>query len=65
MAREIRLKNDILHVAGKDIKIIVGQHLERKAALSTIEQRHMLGMSEVMQVTPNKVNVNEVVNAAY
>jgi hypothetical protein len=43
MAREIRLKNDILHHAGKDIKTIVGQHLERKASLETIEQRHMLG----------------------
>src|SRR4051812_49210214 len=38
MAREIRLKNDILNMAGKDIKTIVGQHLERKAALDTIEQ---------------------------
>ena len=47
MAREIRLKNDILNMAGKDIKTIVGQHLERKAALDTIEQRHMLGMSGV------------------
>ncbi len=47
MAREIRLKNDILHMAGKDIKTLVGQHLERKAALDTIEQRHMLGMSGV------------------
>ncbi len=43
MAREIRLKNDILNLAGKDIKMIVGQHLERKAALETIEQRHLLG----------------------
>lgn len=43
MAREMRLKNDILHHAGKDIKTIVGQHLERKAALDTIEQRHLLG----------------------
>ncbi len=49
MAREIRLKNEILHMAGKDIKTIVGQHLERKAALDTIEQRHMLGMSGISQ----------------
>ncbi len=52
MAREIRLKNDILNMAGKDIKTIVGQHLERKAALDTIEQRHMLGMSGV---SPNNI----------
>jgi hypothetical protein len=66
MAREIRLKNDILHVAGKDIKTIVGQHLERRAALRTIEQRHMLGMSGINHVpSPAKVAVNEVVNAGY
>lgn len=64
MAREIRLKNDILHQAGKDIKVMVGQHLERKAAIDTIEQRHMLGMSEV-KVPAAKVKATEVVNAAY
>jgi len=47
LAREMRLKNDILHMAGKDIKTIVGQHLERKAMLDTIEQRHMLGLSGI------------------
>jgi hypothetical protein len=47
VAREMRLKNEILYVAGKDIKTIVGQHLHRKAALDTIEQRHMLGLSGI------------------
>ena len=65
MAREIRLKNDILHVAGKDIKTIVGQHLERKAALDTIEQRHMLGMSGISIPVKGRANVNEVLNPAY
>lgn len=51
MSREIRLKNDILHMAGRDVKAIVGQHLERKAALKTIEQRHLLGLSGVTPVT--------------
>ncbi len=73
MAREIRLKNDILNIAGKDIKTIVGQHLERKAALDTIEQRHLLGMSGVsQQMNPvqnisqtHSVNVNEVMNPGF
>lgn len=68
MAREIRLKNDILHLAGKDIKTIVGQHLERKAALDTIEQRHMLGMSGVNPVKKSiaeKIPVTERVNTGY
>jgi hypothetical protein len=57
MAREMRLKNDILHHAGKDIKTIVGQHLERKAALDTIEQRHMLGLSGVSMQPPKESNI--------
>jgi branched-subunit amino acid transport protein AzlD len=36
----IRQKNDILHMAGSRIKTIVGQHLQRKAAIEAIEQRH-------------------------
>lgn len=57
MSREMRLKNDILHHAGKDIKTIVGQHLERKAALDTIEQRHMLGLSGVSTQPAKESNV--------
>ena len=76
MAREIRLKNDILHVAGKDIKTIIGQHLERKAAHDTIEQRHMLGLSGISlpagqagvsgtNTAKPKPQVHEVSNPAY
>lgn len=36
----IRKKNNILQLAGKHIKTIVGQHLKRRAAIDTIEQRH-------------------------
>lgn len=39
MAR-IRQKNDILSMTGSRIKTIVGQHLQRKAAIEAIEQRH-------------------------
>ena len=66
MAREIRLKNDILHMAGKDIKTIIGQHLERKAAHDTIEQRHMLGVSGIsLPAEKQKPRVTEVANPAY
>lgn len=64
MAREIRLKNDILHHAGKDIKTIVGQHLERKASMDTIEQRHMLGLSGV-SVQPTKESNVQTPTAAF
>jgi uncharacterized membrane protein len=65
MAREMRLKNDILNHAGKDIKTIVGQHLERKAALDTIEQRHLLGLSGIGQPARQPMPVGEVLNPAY
>jgi len=66
MAREIRLKNDILNQAGKDIKTIVGMHLERKAAIDTIEQRHTLGMSGIaLPMQHTKSAVNEVNTPGY
>jgi hypothetical protein len=42
---------------------MVGQHLERKAALETIEQRHMLGLSEVG--LPEKNNTVEIPSTPY
>ena len=65
MAREMRLKNDILNLAGKDIKTIVGQHLERKATLENIEQRHMLGLSGVSQQVRTVDDVNTTANPGY
>ena len=47
MAHAIRLKNKILYLASKDIKIMIGQHLERKAAIDIIEQQHMLEHSGI------------------
>ncbi len=63
IVREIRLKNDILEVVGRDVKVIVGMHLERKAALDTIEQRHMLGMSGIAQPFKSKPAVSEPVRS--
>lgn len=44
MTRRIRLKNNVLSLAGKNMKILVGQHLKRKAAIEAIEQRHLLDL---------------------
>ena len=66
MARTIRLKNAILNQAGKDIKNILGMHLERSAAIDTIEQRHMLNVSGIsMPAKKDKININEVGNPGY
>jgi hypothetical protein len=61
MARVIRLKNDILHQAGKDIKTILEQHLQRKAALDIINQRHGLGLSGIsIPVKAPKIGVAQL-----
>jgi hypothetical protein len=62
MSRAVRLKNSILNQAGRDIKTIVGQHLKRKAAIDTIEQRHLLGMPGIIE---DKTRVNQVPNPGY
>ena len=66
--RRIRLKNDILQMAGNDIKIIVGQILKRKAAIEAIEQRHLLDIPGVLVNQPpvtRTLNVNDVPNPGY
>ena len=57
----IRRKNKILSVAGKNLKILVGQHLKRKAAIDAIEQRHFMELPG-MQAGQR---VNEVPNPGY
>jgi hypothetical protein len=59
--RQIRLKNDILHFAGKQMKELVGQHLKRKAAIEVIEQRHFTELPPL----PYELNVNAVPNPGY
>ena len=65
MAHELRLKNKILAPAAEDIKIVLGQLLERKAAIDTLQQRHMLGVSGISKPAKQKVRVNDVANPGY
>jgi hypothetical protein len=58
----IRQKNDILNLAGKHIKTLVGQHLTRKAAIEAIEQRHFM---ELPQLSEFPQDVNDVLNPGY
>lgn len=56
LIRRIRLKNDILYLAGTNIKTLVGQHLTRKAAMEAIEQRHFMELpnfNEHVTTMPN------------
>lgn len=42
MLANIRHKNATLSLAGKNMKTISGQHLARKTAIETLEQRHIM-----------------------
>lgn len=59
--RRIRLKNDILSLAGKNMKTLVGQHLKRKASIEAIEQRHFMELPAFGDYT----RVNSVVNPGF
>jgi hypothetical protein len=62
IVRRVRLKNNVLHLAGKHIKTLVGQHLHRKAAIDSIEQRHF---TELPDIQPVATGVNTVPNPGY
>jgi hypothetical protein len=50
LVRSVRLKNEILRHAGHDVKIIVSQHLLRRAAMEAIEQRHLLATTGIVKI---------------
>lgn len=64
-ARAFRLKNDILNLAGKNIKLVIGQHLERKASIGSIEQRHFQELPNEHLEEEDGVVINEVPNPGY
>jgi hypothetical protein len=59
----IRQKNDVLWLAGRNIKASVGQLLQRKAAIDAIEQRHFTELPA--EPAAVKLKVNEVPNPGY
>jgi hypothetical protein len=71
--RRIRQKNNILQMAGNNIKTVVGQILTRKAAIETIEQRHFIDLPELQLNVGSSIeiprqpkqNVNQVMNPGY
>jgi hypothetical protein len=44
MLGAIRIKNSVLHVAGRNMKLLAEQLLKRKAAMEALEQRHPFEM---------------------
>lgn len=66
--RYIRLKNNILHFAGKHIKSLVSQHLQRKAAIQVLGERHFMEIpsTDVEGIAfVEKPKVNEILNPGY
>ncbi|MES2478880.1 MAG: hypothetical protein V4561_07325 [Bacteroidota bacterium] len=59
---KIRKKNNILQMAGKTIKTVVGEQLKRKAAINTIDQRHF-GILEPLPIPETKAT--EVLNPGH
>jgi hypothetical protein len=57
--RTIRIKNDILHNAGKNMRALVGQLLKRKAAIEAIQQRHFTELPTM------RTNINDIPNPGY
>ena len=53
LVRSVRLKNEVLRHAGRDVKTIVSQHLLRRAAMEAIEQRHLLATTGIVQIPPS------------
>jgi hypothetical protein len=63
IVRRIRLKNNILQMAGTDIKLVVAQYLQRKAAIDAIDQRHFMELPQGNYA--DSVSVNDIPNAGY
>ena len=70
--RRVRLKNNILQMAGNNIKTVVEQILARKAAIEAIEQRHFIDITDVqinytsgVDSSRPRQKVNEVLNPGF
>ncbi len=63
-ARRFRQKNTILDLAGKHMKDIMGQQLERKAAIEAIDQRHFQEFPDDPHPTRSS-KVNSIPNPGY
>lgn len=62
LLHKIRLKNAIIHTVNKQIKVLLSQHLQRKAAIDNIEKKHF---TELPTLEQGSTDVNDVPNPGY
>lgn len=62
LLRKIRFKNTVIHTVNKHIKVLLSQHLQRKAAIDNIEKKHF---TELPALPQDSTDVNDVPNPGY
>jgi hypothetical protein len=66
MAHDIRKKNQVLHLAGMDVKEMMAAHLDRKAAIDYLEMKHELDFSgSTIQEEDEDPGINDIMNPGY
>ena len=67
MARDIRKKNQILHLAGMDVKEMMAAHLDRKAAIDYLEVKHEFDFSgaSIRDEDDGEEDINDILNPGF
>ncbi len=67
MARDIRKKNQILSLAGMDIKDLMAGHLDRKAAIDYLEMKHEFDFSgsTIQDDEDGDEDINDIMNPGF
>jgi hypothetical protein len=66
MARDIRKKNQVLHLAGMDVKEMMAAHLDRKAAIDYLEMKHELDFSGAsIPEEDDEPGISHIMNPGY
>ncbi|HTN45143.1 MAG TPA: hypothetical protein VL098_02260 [Flavipsychrobacter sp.] len=63
LLRKMRLKNTVIYTVNKHIRVLLAQHLQRKATIDAIEKRHFTELPDLR--SPDHANVNQVPNPGY
>ena len=67
MARDIRIKTNLLQTVSIDVREILAQHTERKAAIDYLEQKHEFDFSgdSIPDDDDAGPDINDIANPGY